>query len=265
MAEAELKSRILTLLGEDREFRMSVAGLVGFKEVLERMEEHDHRFDEILATLEEHSRRFEEHDRKFDEILGRLEEHDRKFDEILGRLEEHDRKFDELLATQEEHSRRFEEHDRKFEGILLTLKEHSKRFEEHGRMLKGLDLKIEALGSRWGIFSEQSFREGMKSIVEQYFGGEVERWITDDKEGTVFGHPSKVEVDLIVKDGEHILVEIKSSIHKSDVTKLFREGRLYEKVKGVKPKLVIISPFVEEDAKEEAELQGIPVFTRTSV
>ena len=42
----------------------------------------------------------------------------------------------------------------------------------------------------------------MKSIVEQYFGGEVERWITDDEEGIVFGHPSKVEVDLIVKDGE---------------------------------------------------------------
>jgi len=223
MAEAELKSRILTLLEEDREFRMSVAGLVGFKEVLERLEEHDRRFNEILAAQEEHSRRFEEHDRKFDEIL----------------------------ATLREHSRRFEE--------------HGYRFDEHGRMLKGLDLKIEALGSRWGIFTEQSFREGIKSIVEQYFGGEVERWITDDKEGIVFGHPSKVEVDLIVKDGEHILVEIKSSIHKSDVSKLFREGRLYEKEKGVKPKLVIISPFVEDDAKEEAELQDIPVFTRTSV
>ena len=156
-AEAELKSRILRLLEEDREFRLSVAGLVGFKEVLERLEEHDRKFDEILATLAEHSRRFEEHDRKFDEILGRLEEHDRKFNEILGRLEEHDR-----------------------------------RFEEHARMLNGLDLKIEALGSRWGIFSEQAFR-------------------------------------------------------------------------GVKPKLAIISPFVEPDAKEEAEFHGIPVFTRISL
>ena len=227
-AEAELKSRILRLLEEDREFRLSVAGLVGFREVLERLEEHDRKFDEILATLAEHSRRFEEHDRKFDEILGRLEEHDRKFNEILGRLEEHDR-----------------------------------RFEEQARMLNGLDLKIEALGSRWGIFSEQAFREGMKSIVEQYFGGEVERWITDDEEGIVFGHPSKVEVDLIVKDGEHILIEIKSSIRKSDVSELSREGILYEKVKGVKPKLAIISPFVEPDAKEEAEFHGIPVFTRT--
>ena len=70
---------------------------------------------------------------------------------------------------------------------------------------------------------------------------------------------------MIVKDGEHILIEIKSSIRKSDVTELFREGILYEKVKGVKPKLAIISPFVEPDAKEEAEFHEILVFTRTSL
>jgi len=209
MAEAEFKSRILTLLEEDREFRMSVAGLVGYKEVLDR-----------------------------------LAEHDRKFDEILARMEEHDRRFDEILAT---------------------LREHSMRFEEHSKLFDALDLKLQALGSRGGIFSEQAFREGIKNVVEQYFGGEVGRWITDDEEGTVFGHPSKVEVDLIIKDGEHILIEIKSSIHKSSVSQLWREGRLYAEKKGVTPKLAIISPFIEADAKEEAEFYGITLFTRTSV
>ena len=216
MAEVEFKSRILTLLEEDREFRMSVAGLVGYKEVLDRLTEHDRRFDEILATLREYSMRFEEHDRKFDEILA-------------------------------------------------TLREHSMRFEEHSKLFDALDLKIQALGSRWGIFSEQAFREGMKNIVEQYFGGEVKRWITDDEEGIVFGRPSKVEVDLIIKDGEHILVEIKSSINKSSVSQLWRERQLYEKKKGVTPKLAIISPFIEANAKEEAEFYGIALFTRTSV
>ena len=223
MAEAEFKSRILTLLEEDREFRMSVAGLVGYKEVLDRLAEHD---------------------RKFDEILARQEEHDRRFDEILARLEEHDRKFDE---------------------IVTTLREHSMRFEENSKMFDALDLKIQALGSRWGIFSEQAFREGMKNIVKQYFGGEVERWITDDEEGIVFGRPSKVEVDLIIKDGEHILVEIKSNIHRSSVSQLWREGLLYKKKKGITPKLAIISPFIEVDAKEEAEFYAIALFTRTLV
>ncbi len=91
----------------------------------------------------------------------------------------------------------------------------------------------------------------------------MERWVTEDTEGIVFGHTSKVEVDLLIKDGEHILVEIKSSIHKSDVSQLFKEGLLYEKEKGIKPKLLIISPFVEPDAKEEAKTFNIPVFTHT--
>jgi hypothetical protein len=69
---------------------------------------------------------------------------------------------------------------------------------------------------------------------------------------------------LVVKGDEHILVEIKSSIHKSDFSQLSREGKLYEKIKGMNPKLAIISPFVEEDVKEEAKSLGIPLFTRTS-
>jgi len=105
----------------------------------------------------------------------------------------------------------------------------------------------------------------MKNIVKQYFGGEVERWITDDEEGIVFGRPSKVEVDLIIKDGEHILVEIKSNIHRSSVSQLWREGLLYRKKKGITPKLAVISPFIEADAKEEAEFYAISLFTRTLV
>ena len=128
-----------------------------------------------------------------------------------------------------------------------------------------ISLEKSIVPSRWGIFSEQAFREGMKNVVEQYFGGEVERWITDDEEGIVFGHPSKVEVDLIIKDGEHILVEIKSSIQRSSVSQLWREGRLYKEKEGVTPKLAIISPFIEADAKEEAEFYAISLFTRTSV
>ena len=65
--------------------------------------------------------------------------------------------------------------------------------------------------------------------------------------------------------GSIFIIEINSSIRKSDVPNLFQKGILYEKVKGVKPKLVIISPFVEADAREEAEFHGIPVFTHTSL
>jgi len=84
-------------------------------------------------------------------------------------------------------------------------------------MVKGFELvnrHISALGARWGLLVEESFRSGIKGLVEKYFGGKVERWTHYDEDGIVFGYPSVVEVDLIIKDKEHILVEIKSSTQK---------------------------------------------------
>ena len=55
-----LKEELLKLLEEDREFRHAVAGLLGYKDILERLEAHDRKFNEILERLEEHDRKFNE-------------------------------------------------------------------------------------------------------------------------------------------------------------------------------------------------------------
>ena len=195
LSEEELKKHIINLLERDKEFRYTVAGLIGLKEIL----------DELRTLRKEMAKRFEEHDRKFNEILARLERHDKRFD--------------------------------------------------------ALERKIDSLGARWGLMSEEAFREGLKGVVERYFGGKVEKWVYEDKDGFVFGHPSVVDVD-VVRDGEHVLIEIKSNVDKSDVSILLRKGQLYEKVKGVKPKLAIVSPYVDDKAMEFAREVGIEVYTK---
>ncbi|MEM0268642.1 MAG: hypothetical protein QW221_06930 [Candidatus Korarchaeum sp.] len=57
---SEEKRKFLKALEEDAEFRYAIAGLVGYKEILARLAEHDRKFEEILARLEEHDRKFEE-------------------------------------------------------------------------------------------------------------------------------------------------------------------------------------------------------------
>ena len=52
--------------------------------------------------------------------------------------------------------------------------------------------------------------------------------------------PSIVEVDVIIKDGIHLLVEVKSRVDPGDILELARIGKLYEKVTGVKPRLAIV-------------------------
>jgi len=58
---AELKERILRLLEKDREFRYSVAGLIGLDEVLKRLDRHEEQLVKIWERLA-----------KIDEEIARL-------------------------------------------------------------------------------------------------------------------------------------------------------------------------------------------------
>lgn len=51
-SRAELREELIRLLKEDEEFRYAVAGLLGYTEVLKRLEEHDRKFNEILAEMQ---------------------------------------------------------------------------------------------------------------------------------------------------------------------------------------------------------------------
>jgi len=186
-------------------------------------------------------------------------------EEILKRIdtltEEQTRIWEEIKALREEQTKMWHE-------IQELRKEQTKMWEEIKTLRKDMNegfrllrRHIDALGARWGLLAEEAFREGLKGLVERVFGGKVERWSHYDKEGVVFGHPSMVDVDLIVKDREHILVEVKSSVSRGDVYELWRIGKLYERVEGIKPKLVVVSPYIEDTAKKTAEKLGIETYT----
>jgi hypothetical protein len=61
------KEEFLRLLEEDNEFRLAVAGFLGYGEILKRLEKHDRKFVRILK----HPR---EHDKKFTEILNEIKQ-----------------------------------------------------------------------------------------------------------------------------------------------------------------------------------------------
>lgn len=77
------------------------------------------------------------------------------------------------------------------------------------------------------------------------------------------GYPSRVEADIAIKDQVHILIEVKSSTSSAEVAKLWRIERLYEKVTGAKPRLVLVTPFIDEEGLEAAKKLGVEVYTKT--
>ncbi len=46
-----IKEKLISLLEEDKEFRLAVAGLLGYKDILDRLEEHDKKFNEIIEQI----------------------------------------------------------------------------------------------------------------------------------------------------------------------------------------------------------------------
>jgi len=277
---AQLKAAFLKLLKEDVEFRYAVAGLIGMEEILKRLDRHEELLVELFRKLEKHeeelvkiweelarlredmNKGFQRHDQLFAEVFKRFEHYDQLFAEILKKLEQHDQLFAEIL-------KRLEQHDQLFAEVFKRLDRHEERIgrveEELARLRAEVERgvrRLDALGARWGVMSEAAFREGLRGVVERELGLKVERWTAYDEEGKVFGFPSEVEVDVAVKDGKVILIEITSHARPYEVSLFKKKADLYAEKEGRRPdRLVIITPYAEEDAKRVAERLGIEIYT----
>ena len=206
---AEEKERLLRALEEDREFRYALMGLLGFKEVLERITKLEEGHNEIL------------------ERIIKLEERQQK-------LEERQQKLEEKFAQLEERFAKLEDEMREFRRLVTVI------------------------AHRFGVISESGFREVLRYVVQEVFKvAEVRRWVYRDESGYVYGYPAVVEVDVVVRDGEHVLIEVKSRVSRSDVAELRRIGKLYEEVCGVRPKLAIVGGFIDPEAYEAAARLGV--------
>jgi len=175
-------------------------------------------------------------------------------DTIIGELKRLREDFLTFVKLQE---RWWEEAYKRFEAIEKKLLEHDRRFDS-------LERRLMALGARWGTDSEKAFRNAMRGVIEEILGvAKVEKWRYYDKSGEVLGYPALVEVDIAIKDQVHILIGVKASASSAEVSKLWRIGKLYEKVTGIKPRLILATPFIDEEGLETAKNLGVEVYTET--
>ncbi|MEM3761228.1 MAG: DUF3782 domain-containing protein [Archaeoglobaceae archaeon] len=269
-----VKETIIEMIEKDKEFRYAIAGAIGLQEILKRFDKHE----EILLRHEEELKKLREDMsegfRRHEEILLRHEEELKKLrEDLVAGFKRHDeillRHEEELKKLREDMKEGFKRHDEEMaklrEDMYAGFKRHDEEIaklrEEMSEGFKLLRNQISALGARWGIMSEKAFRNGVEGIVEKEFGAKVERWVKKDFDGFVFGYPSDVEVDVVIRDRRTILVEIKSSISQGDVLVFKRKAEFYEKETGVKPsKLVMVTPFADEKAIELAANLGIEIF-----
>jgi len=239
------------------------------------LNEHTETLREHTKTLEEFGRTLQEHTRILNEHTETLREHTKTLEEFGRTLQEHSRTLEEFGRILQEHSRILDEHTQTLREHSRVLQEHSQAIERHGRVLERLveqqqrlteevmrvGRTLSALGARWGYLAEDAFRQGMEAIVADWLGMTVTKWRYWDEAGIVFGRPAWIEVDVVIHDDRHILVQISSSATRGEVAAFYRIGQLYEQVHHVKPRLLLVTVFLDDRAKELAQQLGIEVRT----
>jgi hypothetical protein len=171
--------------------------------------------------------------------LRRLEERMATKDD-LKRLEEKVATKEELRAV--ETSLREE-----IRRVETSLREEIGKVEESLREdMRRLWLALNALGARWGVLSEDAFRSGVRELLRDA-GYAVERWIYYDDRGYVYGYPSEVELDIIIKDGRTLAVEITSALKRGDLQQIRRKVEFFSTVTGRSVDAVyVITPFIHD-------------------
>ncbi|MGF1616116.1 MAG: PD-(D/E)XK nuclease family protein [Gammaproteobacteria bacterium] len=242
-----IKRELPGWLRDDPDFRAYILDLTR-REYAGRGETED-RFYTLLAELR---RDREEQARKWDEQNRKWEDQNRKWDEHQAEQREEFKKlYEQLERDREDQNRKWEANQEELRRLHEEIMAQAKKY----------DRSIGALGARWGLQSENAFRDALAGILEEHFGVQVVRVTDYDDQGEVFGRPDQVELDVIIQNGLLLICELKSSIDKAGMYSFERKARFYEKRHGRQAnRLLVISPMVDARARKVAERLGIEVY-----
>jgi hypothetical protein len=133
--------------------------------------------------------------------------------------------------------------------------------EQHRLFRYSFDSQLGGLGARWGLQTEEAFRQGMREIIREV-GFTAERFLDYDAAGEVFGHPDQVELDVIIQNGKVMVVEIKSSLDGGNTYLFDRKVAFYtRKVGRSVDRKLIVTPYADNRAKEVGLRLGVEICT----
>jgi len=237
----ELAENILKIIGQDKQKR---ATLVGFlvHDVATKQE-----FTVILAELKAMRKAS---DKRFEAIEN----------ELKAMREISDKRFEASERRFEAIDKRFEAIDRKFETIDKRFEQQRQDFQlAISASTEFLSRKIDKLGSRWGIMAEGAFREGFKEVLSDA-GFSVTKWKKVDRKAKYFPYPREVEIDILIKNGKYIAIEVKSTVTMEAVDGFEMAVRFYEGSEGKKvDEKVIVGVFTYPHADKYAKKLGIKI------
>ena len=235
------------------------------RELAEAQKRTENRLDELTQTVQELAHAQKRTENRLDALTQTVQElaHAQKrtelrVEELAEAQKRTEQRVEELAGAQKRTENRLEE-------LVQTVKEltqaQKQTADELTKFRRAFESKIGGLGARWGMQTEEAFRQGMRAILEEV-GFTTERFLEMDTEGDVFGDPDQIELDVVIKNGKVLVVEIKSALDKGAVHQFARKVKFYARKTGrhIDRKLIVAS-YVEPRAQETAKKLGVEVCT----
>ena len=204
---SDIKKSFLELLEKDAEFRYTVAGYLGYLEILER-----------LNKIEEEQKALREEQTKI-------------WREIQLLREEQGKIWREIQALREESVKIW----REIEALRI----------DHGKRLSRLE-------------------ESLGALVEAYL---LDRFISQLRERGLNIKEMRgiiidgMEVDAILRDKEVIVIEVSTTIRKSQVQELLHKLEVVSKIFARKARAIMLGVKVDSDAMRIAREKGIEILS----
>jgi hypothetical protein len=245
-----------------REGRVGVhAGIVPVKEMEEEMQDIDQSrrgaSRAMDAGLDERIRKIarEEAERATRVIeIDLLKQHFLTRDEFLDAMERMDKRFTEVQARSDERfsamqaqlDKRFEAVDKRFEALIAEMHEG---FDAANRALTltrdTLKAAIDNLGGRSGKDLENAVLELMRfQLLQQHVDyRDIQREPVVDVAGGVFWRGYSTDIDVVARDGDVHLYEVKYKADQRDAYHFIKVAELYDRLHPQRPstKLVLVS------------------------
>ncbi|MBW8049277.1 MAG: DUF3782 domain-containing protein [Cytophagales bacterium] len=228
--------------------------------------ETESKFDRILKEIQqdriEQSKKWEKQNKKWDEQDKKWEKQNKKWDGQDKKWEKQNKKWDGQNKKWEKQDKKWEKNHAEIRKLGVSIDKTLLRLET---MDKRHVSSIGALGARWGLNTEATFRNAIKGILEPHFNFEVTNIQDYDEEGGVFGHPEQIELDIAIFNKTTYLIEIKSSMSRADMYIFNKKASFYiKKHKTKNTKLIVISPMIDDKAKKMAKKLNITAYSHYS-
>jgi len=198
----------------------------------------------FIHEVEEKSRLLSIGREDFNELKGIVQD----LGETQGRTE---KRVEELAEAQRDLAVAQGRTEKRVEELAVAQGRTEKKVEEladaQGRTEKKIDVlghsltnQIAALGSRWGIYNEGTFRGTIRGLLSKMSGVEVREGYYGDR-----------QVDVIIRNGEHVMLEITSRMHPKDISKIYSSADDYKMKEGIAPTLMVATSYISPKLMEK--------------